>query len=79
MSHISELKKLIAEKDATITELNQKLDESYRDLELLSLDWDKANEIIVKKVTVTLAKRVQIWFITKMAYLVCNCLDFFYN
>ena len=25
-----------------------------------------------------MAKRVQIWFITKMAYLVCNCLDFFY-
>ena len=40
--------------------------------------YSSENEIIVKKVTVTLAKRVQIWFITKMAYLVCNCLDFFY-
>ena len=39
--------------------------------------YSSENEIIVKKVTVTLAKRVQIWFITKMAYLVCNCLDFF--
>ncbi len=50
MTDLEAKNRIIVEKDAIILELREKLEESYRDFELLSLDWEKLDSLLHPKV-----------------------------
>ncbi|KAJ3022309.1 hypothetical protein HKX48_006496 [Thoreauomyces humboldtii] len=60
-SHVGNYQKELVEKDELIQTLQSKLDESYRDFELLSMDWNKIDQAMQNKSGVDLeALRSQI-------------------
>ncbi|KAJ3177182.1 hypothetical protein HK101_010313, partial [Irineochytrium annulatum] len=48
-SNVNSLRKEIQERDDLIASLKEKLEESYKDFEILSLDWDKIHGIVEAK------------------------------